>query len=255
MDLMTSFPQLILFSLALFGDLVRELPSNKRQSWNFWMGNPEGVDSFNKRSFAASVSRLLRTEKIEKVVKNGKVEIKITANGLKFLSQSLNLEKFSRGKWDKKWRVVIFDINEKDRKSRDFLRRELRELGFGMLQESVWISPFPIENELTELLETWEIKGEVLVSRLEILVGDQKDIAERVWDLEKINDQYLELNEEWENLEDSQRTKEAAFKFQQQYFYLLSLDPFLPEELLGEDWFAGQAKKIYTREVNKILLS
>lgn len=251
---MTSFPQMILFSLAFFGDLVRELPTNKRQSWNFWMGGPEEVSSFNKKSFASSVSRLLRTEKIEKVVKNGRVEIKITPRGLKFLSQNLNLEKFSQGKWDKKWRVVIFDISEKDRKSRDFLRRELKELGFGMLQESVWISPFPIEGELTELLKSWEIKGEILVSRLEILFGDQKEIAERVWELEKINDEYLELNEEWGSLADSERTKEAAFKFQQSYFDLLHRDPFLPEELLPQDWLAKEAKKIYTKEVNKILL-
>lgn len=254
MDLMTSFPQMILFSLALFGDLVRALPANKRQSWNFWMGSPEGVRSFNKRSFAVSVSRLLQTEKIEKAIKNGRVEIKITPHGLRFLSQSLHLEKFSRRKWDEKWRVVIFDINEKDRKSRDFLRRELKDLGFGMLQESVWISPFPIEDELSDLLDTWEIKGEILVSRSEILIGNQKDIAGRVWDLGKINDEYLDLNEEWESLPESGRTKGAAFKFQQRYFDLLKRDPFLPVELLPKVWFAKETKKIYTKKVNQILL-
>lgn len=250
---MTSLPQMILFSLAVFGDLIRELPANKRQSWNFWLGNPERVHSFNRKSFANSVSDLLKTERIEKVIKGGKVVVKITPRGLKFLSKHLNLEKFCRGRWDEKWRVVIFDINEKDRRQRDTLRDQLRELGFGMLQESVWIFPYPIEEELTELLDTWKVKGEILVSRLEILSGNQRKIAARVWGLADLNEAYRELNDDWEFLDDPKRTKEAAFRFQQKYFDLLRRDPFLPEEILPPHWSAKETRKIYAKEVNRII--
>ena len=40
-------------------------------------------------------------------------------------------------KWDKKWRVIIFDIKESRRKARDQFRLQLRNLGFKQLQRSV----------------------------------------------------------------------------------------------------------------------
>lgn len=55
-------------------------------------------------------------------------------------------------KWDGKWRIVIFDIWEKSRKKRDFLRNELAEFGFIKLQNSVWITPYECE-EYVNLLK------------------------------------------------------------------------------------------------------
>lgn len=44
--------------------------------------------------------------------------------------------------WDGRWRVIIFDVPERRRAARDFLRRELRLAGFCQLHRSVWIAPF-----------------------------------------------------------------------------------------------------------------
>lgn len=64
-------------------------------------------------------------------------------------------EEISRleNKWDGKWRIVIFDIWEKSRKKRDFLRNELADFGFVRLQNSVWITPYKCE-EYVNLLKT-----------------------------------------------------------------------------------------------------
>ncbi len=45
-------------------------------------------------------------------------------------------------RWDKKWRVVIFDIWERRRQTRDGMRHYLSQLGFVNLQYSVWIYPY-----------------------------------------------------------------------------------------------------------------
>ena len=50
--------------------------------------------------------------------------------------------------WDKKWRLVIFDIPEKKKPAREALREKLKDLGFAKLQDSVWVTPFPCENEI-----------------------------------------------------------------------------------------------------------
>lgn len=44
--------------------------------------------------------------------------------------------------WDHCWRIVIFDIPEVHRDGRGMLTRKLQELGFQLLQQSVWIHPF-----------------------------------------------------------------------------------------------------------------
>lgn len=48
-------------------------------------------------------------------------------------------------KWDGLWRVVIFDVWERRRATRDRLRLLLIETGFIRLQDSVWIYPYDCE--------------------------------------------------------------------------------------------------------------
>lgn len=47
--------------------------------------------------------------------------------------------------WDGKWRVLIFDINERRRRVRDQLRRLLQGKGFIRIQDSVWAYPYPCD--------------------------------------------------------------------------------------------------------------
>ncbi len=51
-------------------------------------------------------------------------------------------------KWDGRWRGIVFDIPEKKRVVRDFLRRYLHELGCYQLQKSIWITPYNITKYL-----------------------------------------------------------------------------------------------------------
>ncbi len=55
--------------------------------------------------------------------------------------------------WDKKWRVVIFDIPEKKKKIRDQVRNLFVSAGFERLQDSVWVYPYDCEN-IIGLLKT-----------------------------------------------------------------------------------------------------
>lgn len=55
-------------------------------------------------------------------------------------------------RWDKKWRVVIFDISELKKVHRETFRGKIKELGFSCLQKSVWVHPFDCGSEI-ELLK------------------------------------------------------------------------------------------------------
>ena len=50
-----------------------------------------------------------------------------------------------RRPWDGRWRLVIFDVPEEMNKQRVKLRRVLKQLKFGYLQNSVWLSPDPLQ--------------------------------------------------------------------------------------------------------------
>lgn len=65
-------------------------------------------------------------------------------------------------KWDKKWRVIIFDIPEKKKGIRDRLTVLFRQSGFERLQDSVWVYPYDCEDILGVLKTDWGIGKNLL---------------------------------------------------------------------------------------------
>jgi phenylacetic acid degradation operon negative regulatory protein len=65
--------------------------------------------------------------------------------------------------WDKKWRLVIFDIPEKRRIVRDVLRYQLKQFGFVPLQQSVWVTKRNCTDVLRNYIHKIGIKDWVTV--------------------------------------------------------------------------------------------
>ena len=63
-----------------------------------------------------------------------------------------DLEIAKQKKWDKKWRLVIFDIAQIKKIYREAFRGKLKDLGFRSLQKSVWVHPYECQAEI-ELLK------------------------------------------------------------------------------------------------------
>lgn len=124
----------------------------------------------------------------QRLRKSGYLEISKETNKkfFKLTPKGRNLTeliKFSFGykKWDGKWRVLIFDIPEKTRGRRDFLRRRLKELGFKQLQQSVWITPWPLPESFTWLLK--EVKIEKYMRALVVESVNREDELKELFDL------------------------------------------------------------------------
>lgn len=60
--------------------------------------------------------------------------------------------------WDKKWRLIFFDIPEIKKQKRNALNYKLKLLGFQMLQKSIWVHPFPCRAEIETLGEFLNIR-------------------------------------------------------------------------------------------------
>ena len=109
-------------------------------------------DQYKKHHFNHLVWRSLRAGYIEKIEKDGEIYIRITSSGAKMIQRDFPLLSLQNKTWDHKWRIVMFDIAEIQKKKRDYLREKLKELGFGMLQKSVFISPHDIFQDFSEFI-------------------------------------------------------------------------------------------------------
>jgi len=120
------------------------------------------------------------TEKLKSAVRRlekkglihvGPSGIRLTDKGERFL-QTTSLRPVQPWLWDKKWRVVIFDIPETKKQQRNILRDTLIRIGFWKLQNSVWVYPYDCE-ELILLLKTdYRLGKEVLYMIVDKIEGD-----------------------------------------------------------------------------------
>lgn len=85
-------------------------------------------------------------------------------------------------KWDKKWRLVFFDVPEKERHKRNCLSHKLRLLGYQQLQYSIWIHPFESRAEIEAVCDFLCVRK--YVSYVEITdIDSQKELKKRFKEL------------------------------------------------------------------------
>lgn len=191
-----------------------------------------------------AVWRNLRTGNIEKIVKDGKAYLSITEAGKNKVKKNFPFISLARQKWDKMWRIVLYDINEVNRMQRDALRYKLKNLCFGQLQKSVWISPHDFLGDFKEFVEEKRLtKSVFLIETKHFHATDIEELVEKVWNLEKIADMYNDLYEDIQAYEEINRNlakprdrRKLLHKIRKGYLRVLVIDPFLPQEILPSYW-------------------
>ena len=193
-------PKDILFlTLAGIGDVMEEA-RDPLQLMSAAYSNMYGFipRRYKRHNFLQVVGRSLRTGDIEKVVKDGEVYLRLTSAGKNKVKRDFPVANLVK-KWNKRWTLLIFDIEEKSRIVRDTLRSKLRNIGFGMLQESVWITPLPIGEDVWELIESIGLGNDVFVMEVFALrLGSPKELARKIWHLDKFEEEYFKLKKEIE---------------------------------------------------------
>ncbi|MEK7194309.1 MAG: CRISPR-associated endonuclease Cas2 [Patescibacteria group bacterium] len=76
-------------------------------------------------------------------------------------------------KWDKKWRVIIFDIPEKKAKIRRQVAYIFKQSGFYRLQDSVWVYPYDCEDIVGLLKTDFGVGRDVLYMIVDELENDK----------------------------------------------------------------------------------
>lgn len=127
----------------------------------------ETQEFFRKKrtSSRSTISYLLAKKFVLGRGGRGRKEFQLTEEGLHYLFAKFPPLKFKNRPWDGLWRVVIYDIPEKENRLRDRLRYELRRLGYRFMQKSVWLTPWAVEEDLEIFLKKEKLWGRVLVMK------------------------------------------------------------------------------------------
>lgn len=134
--------------------------------------------SIEKSNFSERIKYLKKRGLIETFVEGKDKYIEITPKGIDRATKLHDLHPVidRMGTWDKKWRIVIFDIPEKYRNARDSFRNKLIEMGFIQVQDSVYLHPFECSEIIRRQAEILLIEKYVLLSISEIIQGEEKII-------------------------------------------------------------------------------
>lgn len=192
---------ILLLAIAGVGDLFQEI-SDPMQLVSHAYKEMYGFipRQYTRQNFYQAVWRSVKTGDIEKVVKNNKAYLRLTTIGKNRVHRDFPLTGFSR-KWNKKWVILIFDIEEKSRKLRNVLRNKLKNIGFGMLQQSVWITPLPIAKDMMEFVSNNNLNKYIFILEVSsVLLGDPKELARRVWHLDDAQKLQVALDEKKRDL-------------------------------------------------------
>lgn len=144
------------------------LSSSPRQYFKTLKKLQKEWKNINRKNIIRSARKLSEEKLVEEIASpDGSFKLILTKEGLRqakllgLIGKSIKFKKPKR--WDKKWRIVIFDIPERNRLFRDILRDHLRTLDFFKLQNSVFVSPYSFEKTILELVSLYSAEPYVRV--------------------------------------------------------------------------------------------
>jgi phenylacetic acid degradation operon negative regulatory protein len=152
------------------------------------------------------------------------------------------------------WTLLWHQIPEDRRLERSRLARRLRFLGFGSVQDSVWVSPHDHFAEVVELLEELEVEEFATLFRAPVeAAAGLGSFASRAWDLSGLAGRYDAFCAEFGGFVRRGRARQLAdreaFIVRTRLVHLFRefpvLDPELPDELAPLGFARGRAVEIF----------
>lgn len=228
---------------SLFYGLEFATASRGSRFWEATQKSFDDLSAFNYETISRALTQLKKKGLVQ-TLKEASREPQITEAGRKRLESVL--PKYDRERiWDGVLYLVTYDIPVEHNRDRDILREFLRKIGCGMLQESLWITPYNPKGLIGGFMEERELHGTILVSHMgrDGSIGDMDlpELLDEVYELSDLNQRYADFIS---ICKEAGRSKSnLAFEF----LSILNEDPQLPFELLSEDWVGDEAHKLFLK--------
>lgn len=241
---------------TLFGDYIRHYGNV------IWIGSLiRLLEEFghNEQSVRAAISRMNKQGWVKAEKVGNRSYYSLTERGKARMEEaSKRIYKTEAPKWDGQWRILVYTIPEEKRHIRDELRKELVWSGFGLLANSCWITPNPLEEQVKLLIEKYNIEEFVSFFRARYEgMQTNEELVAKCWDLKEINNRYKNFIQEYsqkyvldqQRLENGELTDASCFVecawLVHQYRKFLFIDPNLPAELLPSKWLGDSAASLF----------
>jgi DNA-binding transcriptional regulator PaaX len=153
--------------------------------------------------------------------------------------------------FDGEWNLLMFDLETGAGSLRQKLLRWLRANHFGCLQQSVWITPDPVGEELDSLLSDYNDRADhILVLRSQIVTGEKQrnqpaTVAAQAWDFDAINARYRDYLDLIKSSQPKRPTAAGARAWvsaeHAAWSRAFSRDPLLPKPLLPKAYLGHEA--------------
>jgi len=140
--------KIILTTIALTGFiLIATIAPNVIQIF----GENKRGKKYTNKQYKDSLRNLSKRGYVQVIgEKNNVTKVKLTNKGQNRVKK-FNLDELSLRTpkhWDRRWRVLIFDIPNTKTRARGAFQKKVKELGLHQLQKSVWIHPYDFEDEV-----------------------------------------------------------------------------------------------------------
>lgn len=134
-----------------------------------WVRRASGT---SRKSYYNTIRALEKRGAVKVSRKAGKRFIRLTQKGeLEVLLAKSILKKIPA--WDGKWRIVMFDIPEQAREHRDRFRWLLKKNHYVKIQQSVFISPWPLNIEAVKYLKASGLNKYIRILRVDVMDEDK----------------------------------------------------------------------------------
>lgn len=148
--------------------------------------------------------------------------------------------------WDGLIYVISYDLPREKNKERDKLRKYLKKIGCGMLQQSLWITPYNPSKLILKFIELNNLDGELLIISSigkDGAVGgmSKTELMQKVYPLSELNQKYSEFIFKFK--EGNLNRDNLVFL----YLSILKDDPQIPFSLLPDDWLGDEANTLFNK--------
>ncbi|MCC5841048.1 MAG: hypothetical protein JJT96_13105 [Opitutales bacterium] len=206
------------------------------EGWAYRKGLLWQIHRLEAEGFLESEGRAFKRKRV----------VRLTEAGRRAALGGRDPEALWSGQWDRKWRLVLFDLPEREHRLRKELHRALRSNGCGCLQGSLWISPRPVPED-TRIFEHPGSDCSHLILLEAESRGQKVDrqMVRSAYPFSRINELYREhialLREGPPRERDAEALLEWSTRENNAWLEAIGDDPLLPAELLPKDYLGRKA--------------
>jgi len=216
----------------------------------------------NRRAFQASIARLRKKGLVVTPHTDGSLPgLQLTPEGAARLPAYYTPLRHWSKNWNQWWYVLMFDVPEKERRSRNTLRAFLKGLRFGCLQKSVWVTPRDVRAEYADLDLAAGVDSIAFLFEARTVLGHgNQSVVREAWNfnrLEEIQSRYIlfaqanlaRLSEGgFSEMDLMQLLREENLAYTQ----AMSTDPLLPEELHPKGYEGKQVFELHQKLIRQV---